>query len=88
MHSSSNAIFVQCFLSKNGISKHDSKYLFIISVEKGLFFLLNGEILKKQIKENRNSFTILTENDNLFKTQYINFDILQLSQKAKIFSIK
>jgi hypothetical protein len=73
---------------KNGISKHDSKYLFIISVEKNLFFLLNGETLKKQIKENRDSFKILTENDNLFKTQYVNFDILQLSQKAKIFSIK
>ena len=73
---------------KTGISKYDSKYLFIISIEKGLFFLLNGENLKKQIKENRDSFNILTENDNLFKTQYVNFDILQLGQKSKIFSLK
>jgi hypothetical protein len=73
---------------KTGISKYDSKYLFVVSVEKGLFFLLNGETLKKQIKENRDSFKILTENDNLFKTQYVNFEILDLGQKAKIFSLK
>lgn len=73
---------------KTGISKHDSKYLFIISIEKGLFFLINAETLKKQIKENREYFRILTENDNLFKTQYVNFEITQLGQKSKIFSLK
>jgi len=73
---------------KTGISKHDIKYVFFISPNKSNFILLNCENLKKQIKENRENFEVITLNDNLFKTQFISFDLSKLNQKIKIFRLK
>lgn len=73
---------------KTGISTYEGKYFFLISVFKGIIFLMNSETLKSQIKEKRSSFEIITENKDLFKTQFIKFRISDLAQKVKIFSIK
>lgn len=73
---------------KSGISSFEGKYLFIVSVKKGLIYLMNSDNLKKQIKENRDQFKILSETTELFKTQFVNFDPSELNQKIKIFSIK
>jgi hypothetical protein len=73
---------------KTGISSFDGKYLFIFSIKKGLFYLMSCETLKKQIKDNKKDFNILSENTDLFKTQFIFFKPSQLNQKIKIFSIK
>ena len=73
---------------KEGISGYDCKYVFIISLQKMKIFLLNCDTLKKQIKENRANFNILTENDALFKTQFISFSASSLNQKIRSFLIK
>jgi len=74
--------------TKTGISSFDGKYLFIFSVKKGLFYLMNCETLKKQIKDNRKEFNIISENTESLKTQFLIFNPSQLNQKIKIFSIK
>jgi hypothetical protein len=74
--------------TKTGISSYDGKYLFIFSIKKGLFYLMNCETLKKQIKDNRKEFNILSENTELLKTQFLIFNPSQLNQKIKIFSLK
>lgn len=73
---------------KTGISKSEIKYVFIISLSKGNFILLNSESLKKQIKENRDQFQLITENKNLFKSQFVTFELSKLGQKVKTFYIK
>lgn len=73
---------------KNGISKYDCKFLFIISLTKNLFYLFNNENLKNNIKENKEKFDILTENTELFKTKYVVIDLNNLNQRAKTFQLK
>lgn len=74
--------------SKIGISKYEYKFLFIISIGKGFFVLINNPNLKNQIKENRQNFNIITESSELFKSQFISFDLNNLNQKTKIFQLK
>lgn len=73
---------------KFGITNCEIQNLIFISVSKKVFFLLNCENLKKEIKQNRDVFDVLTESDNLFKTKYVNFDPKFLNHKYKIFSLK
>lgn len=73
---------------KTCFSDYQGKYMFLISIPKGVFFLVNCQNLKKELKENKNKVRILTENTKLFNSQFICFKLEQISQKIKIFSLK
>ena len=72
----------------SGISNFEGRYFFIISINKGFLYLVNCEKLKKQVKEDKQQFKILTEQTDLFKSKFIEFDLNNLSQKIKAFSLK
>lgn len=73
---------------KTGISLIESKYLFIVSVNKRQFYLLNCEKLKENIKKNIKNFNLLTEDNELFKSQFVEFDLKQLNEKILTFNLK
>lgn len=73
---------------KFGISNSECKYGFIISIEKGIFFMINLDKLRSQIKENRSIFNIITENQELFESKYVVFNLEKINQKTKIFTLK
>lgn len=74
--------------TKCGISDTDAKYVFIISVEKGIVALMNCENIKSYVKEKKEGFGMLTETDSLFKSQYVTVDLTEASRKARLFSLK
>ena len=73
---------------KTGISLIDSKYLFVVSINKKQFFLLNCEKLKDTIKENIKKFNLLTEGEGDSKNQFLNFKLSDVDQKTLIFNLK
>lgn len=73
---------------KCGISDSESKYVFVISVEKGIMVLLNCEKIKTLAKEKSEGVQIITETESLFKTQYLNLGLDSLEGKAKFFRLK
>jgi len=74
--------------SNSGISNFDGKYFFLVSINKNLLYLINCEKLKKQVKEDKQQFRILTEQVDLFKSKFIEFDLNSIGQKIKVFSLK
>lgn len=74
--------------TKCGISNTNAKYVFIISLEKGILILMNCENLKTYVKEKKHGFGMLTEVDSLFKSQYVTVDLNEASRKARVFSLK
>lgn len=79
------------FLDKDmnyGISNFNGKYFFLVSINKNILYLINSEKLKKQVKDNKSQFKILTEQNDLFKSKFIEFDLNNFGQKIKIFSLK
>lgn len=73
---------------KCGISESEAKYVFVISVEKGMMVLLNSEKVKTLAKEKSKGVNIITETESLFKTQYLNLDLDSIEGKAKFFRLK
>lgn len=73
---------------KCGISESEAKYVFVISIEKGVMVLLNSEKVKTLAKEKSGGVQIITETESLFKTQYLNLDLNLLEGKAKFFRLK
>lgn len=73
---------------KTCFSNYEGKYMFLISIPKGVFYIMNCQNLKKELKDNRTKYHILTENTSLFKSQFISFNIGKINQKFKIFSLK
>lgn len=73
---------------KHGISKSESKYVFIVSTTKGVIVMMNLDRLKSSVREKKRGYRLISETIDGLKNQYVGIFLPEIVGSVKIFHLK